>query len=91
MFWHRFANRDEGPVRRAFDAADASYSMAIEPAVDMRKAPYVVLIVDRRRHSLQIDVEHQVSSGIVPVVAVPHLDDEIVEWMNPSLENPSGW
>src|SRR5215217_9324047 len=63
MFWRRFANRDGGPVRRAFDAADASYSMAIEPAVDMRKAPFVVLIHDRCPHSLQIDVEHQVSSG----------------------------
>src|SRR5215208_6569569 len=58
-----FANGDERPVHRPFDAADA---------------PYGVLIHHRCRHSLQIDLEHQVWSGVVPVVAVPHLDDEIV-------------
>ena len=51
--------------------------MALERAVDVRKAPLVVLVHHRRRHSFQIDLEHQVWSGIIPVVAVSHLDDEI--------------
>src|SRR5829696_9514078 len=73
-----FADRDERPVRRPFGTADAPHGMALEMAVDVRKAPFVILIDYWRHHSLQIELEHQVRSGIVPVVAVPHLDDEIV-------------
>ena len=93
MFWCRFANRDEGPVHRPFDPADAAYGAALDRAIDVRKAPFVVLVYNRRRHSLQIDLEHEIASGIVPVIAVSHLDHDVVtvvQWMKPSLENPSG-
>ena len=35
--------------------------MALEMAVNVRKAPFVILIDHRRLHSLQIELEHQVT------------------------------
>jgi hypothetical protein len=78
MFWRRLADRDERPIRRPFDAADAAYGVALERTMDVRKPPLVVLIDDRSRHVLQIDLEHEIRSRIVPVKAVSHLDHNVV-------------
>src|SRR5215212_8098282 len=78
MFWRLLPDRDEGPVRRPFDATDAVYGVALERAIDVRKSPFVVLIDHRRHHMFQIDLEHEVWSWIVPVIAVPHRDHSIV-------------
>src|SRR3954453_14912399 len=78
MFWRQLTDGDERAVRRPFDPADAAHGVALQRAIDVRKPPFVVLIDDRRRHALQIDLEHEVWPGIVPVIAVSHLDDNIV-------------
>jgi hypothetical protein len=78
MFWRRLADRDESAVCRPFDPADTAYSAALEWAIDVRKPPFVILIDHRRHHLFQIDLEHEVWSWIVPVIAVSHLDHRIV-------------
>ena len=78
MFRRRFADGDKGPIRSPFDPVDAPYGMTLERAVDVRIAPLVVLENNRSLDSLQIDLQHEVGSGIVPVIPVPHLDHEFV-------------
>ena len=78
MLWRRFADSNERAVRLPFDPADSPHGVALERAVDVRKQLFVVLIDDRRRYTLQIDLEHQVWPGIVPVIAVSHLDHGII-------------
>src|SRR5215217_7953931 len=78
MLWRRFADRNERAVRLPFHPADAPHGVALERAVDVRKPPFTILILHRRRHPLQIDLDDEVRSRIVPVVAVSHLDHGIM-------------
>src|SRR5215213_6343385 len=74
MLWRRFADRNERAVRLPFDPADAPHGVALERAVDVRKPPFAILVLHRRRHPLQVHLEDEVRSRIVLVVAVSHLD-----------------
>src|SRR5215211_3676471 len=78
MFRRRLADRDEGSICRSFDPADAAHGVTLERAIDVRKTPFVVLIDHRRRHALEVELEQEVWSWIVPVIAVSYLDHEIV-------------
>src|SRR4051794_21219431 len=78
MFWRQLTDADECAVRRSFDPADATHGLTLQRPIDVRKAPFVVLIDDRRSHALRIDLQHEVWSRIVTVIAVSDLDDNIV-------------
>src|SRR5918997_2794078 len=78
MFRRRLADADEGAVHRPFDPADAEHRVPLEWTIDVRIPPFVVLIDHRRGGPLQIELEHEVWSGIIPVMAVSDLDDAVV-------------